>query len=416
MSSNNKAPVLALPDGITDPYKELEIAVGADDTEIKKAYRALSRIHHPDKHVMKSDDEKAKTEAKFLKVKAAYNFLCDTIQKKLYDEDIVKKQNAVKRREERDGAMDAKRRAMKKQLDEEENRAKSGGSSSGSSSFKSPTGGGGSMPPPPPGQNSSRKANSASKEVLDKMRRENRARMEAHGNETEQRTSDAVSVAAEIRDQRNALGVRSVSIKWKRKVHNFSEEDILTLLKPYGDIESVNFVGSKGNGAIVLFINADDAAAAAAYASTDSIRIDVVGAKSAMWASPATPVHASSSSRAAASTPSSRSSRDTESLDEFNAKRALERERLMKKLADEEAGIMHDEGEEEDQPDRARVRLEHKLDKHADNNTTNSTTTKVLPDESFFSQFMPIKTMTPQQLFEKEKRVFEFLGCDDMAE
>lgn len=399
MSSSKKAPVLTLPEGITEPYKELELKFGATATEIKKGYRALSRIHHPDKHVLKSDEKKAIAEAKFMTLKAAYDFLCDDIQKKLYDDDMMKKQNAIKRKVEKDGAMDAKRRALKRKLDEEESKAKGGISGVGVSSttFKSPNQG---MQPP---SSHRKKASSTSKETLDKIRKENRERMEKQGNENEQRASDAVSVAAEIRDQRNALGIRSVSIKWKRKVHNFSEEDIINLLKPYGDIDSVNFVGSKGNAAIVIFINADDASACAAYASTDSIRIDVVKS-SASWASPAT----TPMNKAQSNTPSSRSSRDTESLDDFNKNRAYEREKLMKKLADEEAGIYTpmDDDDNDVKVDRAKVRLEEKLNKHAND---------VKPtNENFFKEFLPIKSITLQQLQEKEKRVFEFMGCLDL--
>lgn len=298
---------------------------------------------------------------------------------------MEKKAAAIKRRLEKDGAMDEKRRAMKRKLDEEENRAKS---SSQSNNFRSPGARSPGMPPP-----SARKA--SSKEQEDKIRKENRARKEQHGYDHDQRGQDAASVAAELKEQRYALGVRSVSIKWKRKYHNFSEEELIELLKHYGDIESVSFVGSKGNAAIVVFVNADDASAAAAYGSTESLRIDVVGAKSgAAWASPATPVRKHRPSPLEHEEASN--NRDSESLEEFHAKRAFERERLNQKLRDEEAGIMRDDSDEEKPTRNSKV--------HAD-----------VSDQDFFKQFFPIKPLTEEELEQKEQRVFEFLSRTEVA-
>lgn len=55
---------------MTDPYKVLGIAPGATDEEIKKAYRKLSRIYHPDANVNNADS--AKAEEKFKQVQEAY--------------------------------------------------------------------------------------------------------------------------------------------------------------------------------------------------------------------------------------------------------------------------------------------------------------------------------------------------------
>ncbi len=56
---------------MTDPYSVLGIQRGADADEIKKAYRKLSRIYHPDANV--NNPNKAQAEEKFKEIQEAYN-------------------------------------------------------------------------------------------------------------------------------------------------------------------------------------------------------------------------------------------------------------------------------------------------------------------------------------------------------
>jgi len=60
----------------TKLYETLDVAKNADEKEIKKAYRKLSRVHHPDK---------GGDEHKFKEVNAAYEILSDPEKRKAYD-------------------------------------------------------------------------------------------------------------------------------------------------------------------------------------------------------------------------------------------------------------------------------------------------------------------------------------------
>ena len=47
---------------MTDPYRVLGVAPTASEDEIKKAYRKLSRLYHPDSNMNKSESEKKAAE------------------------------------------------------------------------------------------------------------------------------------------------------------------------------------------------------------------------------------------------------------------------------------------------------------------------------------------------------------------
>lgn len=56
---------------MTDPYSVLGISRNANADEIKKAYRKLSRVYHPDANV--NNPNKAQAEEKFKEIQEAYN-------------------------------------------------------------------------------------------------------------------------------------------------------------------------------------------------------------------------------------------------------------------------------------------------------------------------------------------------------
>ncbi|WPH00502.1 DnaJ protein-like protein [Acrodontium crateriforme] len=64
-----------------DYYKILGLDKGADDRQLKKAYRTLSKKYHPDKN---PDDETASQ--KFVEIAEAYDTLTDAETRKIYDQ------------------------------------------------------------------------------------------------------------------------------------------------------------------------------------------------------------------------------------------------------------------------------------------------------------------------------------------
>ena len=60
-----------------DPYKVLGVSPTASEEEIKKAYRKLSRMYHPDSNMNKSEYEKKQAEEKFKEVQTAYENIID---------------------------------------------------------------------------------------------------------------------------------------------------------------------------------------------------------------------------------------------------------------------------------------------------------------------------------------------------
>jgi len=56
-------------------YNILNLKPGCSEDEIKKAYKKLAVLYHPDKHHNSSDEEKANAESKFKEIAEAYDIL-----------------------------------------------------------------------------------------------------------------------------------------------------------------------------------------------------------------------------------------------------------------------------------------------------------------------------------------------------
>ena len=68
-----------------DLYKVLGVESGASAEDIRRAYRKLALLHHPDKHASSTDEARAHASMQFQRVGFAYAVLSDTKRRKKYD-------------------------------------------------------------------------------------------------------------------------------------------------------------------------------------------------------------------------------------------------------------------------------------------------------------------------------------------
>ena len=305
---------------LKDPYQVLGVPTTASDTDIKKAYRQLALKLHPDKQAGTSltDSQRDALDKQFHDIKDARSFLLDPEHaeaKGKYDANLASERVRQAEEERRERTMSSRRKRMREELGMRERMAKTTDASDAASS---PSGG--------------------DRFDVDRLRREGeRLREEYSQREAEVDLARKQRMAVERATQKLHKEDRQVRLKWSRKkvvggVH--TKQSLTSIMKDFGEVEEVEMLGSKGNSALVTFVNQTSCRPCVdAYQNSETMRATFVGRRKIDDT-----MRGGEHSRDSGDVPPLRS-QDAENLEERNLRQAAERERLMRQMELEEAGL-----------------------------------------------------------------------------
>jgi uncharacterized membrane protein YgdD (TMEM256/DUF423 family) len=111
-------------DNIKKLYKLLDLEPGASIENVKKAFRELSHIWHPDNHVKKPEGIQARAEEKFKEISQAYQELKKHLDRSVQEEREAEETRKRKEEEARQEREKESRRAEEQKKQEQEERAR----------------------------------------------------------------------------------------------------------------------------------------------------------------------------------------------------------------------------------------------------------------------------------------------------
>lgn len=299
-----------------DPYEILGLEFPVlDDGVVTKAYRRLALKHHPDKQKDSTNRETA--EAAFHALQKARAFLLDA---EFADSRIAyDTQRASLQRRAQHDAQQRKARSTARQRQQEELEAaeaaarkrKSGGGSSRSGTTN----------------NKSTKSTSRTEE----LRQQTQARKEAF----------AARQAAAAEQEAEPLETRQIRLKWSRKrVKPSPTEESLArqLSAKFGLVQAVEFIGRKGNAALVTFAQASATHTCVDfYQTSPEMRATYVKEPADPKKTTTTTTTEPKESGGATSFETTATARDVESVAAWQARRAAARQAAMQGAVDGES-------------------------------------------------------------------------------
>jgi DnaJ family protein C protein 17 len=311
-----------LPD--QDPYDLLGIAFHASKAEISKAYRKLALKLHPDKQTPGNPALAEEIAKKFHDVKEARSFLLDddhSEARRRYD--AKRESDRLRQQTEalREKNMSERRKRLREELKEKEFLAVRQRK-----------------------ENNELRQQKKEGDIVNQLRREGKRKRQEYAERDAQKKEDEeaeaermvhIKTSANKKSERDQLERRQVRLKWDRKKMRPSpSEDSLAKLfsEQFGSIEKVELLARKGNQALVTFENRRSCRPCVDfYAASLFMRAKYVGKRKEEEE------HAKEDHRAQelATDDVHRGSMD-ESLEERRMRQAVERERLLRELEEDD--------------------------------------------------------------------------------
>jgi curved DNA-binding protein CbpA len=290
-----------------DWYALLGVEQGASDEAIKKSYRKLALTCHPDK----TDDIDAAD--KFDKLTKTKDFLLDPSIRGEYDEKRALALSRERLKAAKTQHMGERRARMKSELEKRE------------ASLADAA-------------RASEQAKRGRENDLDRLRREGQARRAAAAQKAAEKDAAFEAKKQGLSRPRGNIDARQMLVKWKRGSESHSDESLVRLFGRFGSVEEVVFYGNKGNAALITFSEeAAVRAAVSAYNESDEMRVVSIAERKRRKTE-----IAPSRQEQSSGSKSSIGKNEMESVAAMRVRQAAERRRMMREMAEEEAGMPAD--------------------------------------------------------------------------
>ncbi len=241
-----------------NPYQTLNLPNFATQSQIKKSFRLLSLQLHPDKRKPNlSPKEHDELDHQFILVQEAKSFLLDVEyekQKEKYDLMLKSKGKRMEEEQKREEQMDKRRKGMRDDLYEKikremEKQMKQKGGYNKSFS-----------------NNDKHDYND-----IDGLKKAGKRMREEYNQKSQSKKQ---------KSEKELLKQKQIRLKWSRNKMGLQTTQMISqmLSSSFGQVESVELIGKKGNAALVTFVNENSCKLCVdAYLNSDKLRATYVG-------------------------------------------------------------------------------------------------------------------------------------------